>query len=130
MLAERGYLQKVIDGTVQLYLYDPSSLSIVEMIGTPGPETTAINTYIPGTFTSLFSFYHGDVQQVGSWLDSSDTRFQVRDVDSDYRSAIQLSGEYAEGYVIGTTGGEHALVVDSFSPCFELPPTMSPFDDF
>jgi hypothetical protein len=61
---------------------------------------------------------------------SSDTRFQVRDVDSDYRSAIQLSGEYAEGYVIGTTGGEHALVVDSFSPCFELPPTMSPFDDF
>lgn len=61
---------------------------------------------------------------------SSDTRFQVRDVDSDYRYAIQLSGEYAEGYVIGTTGGEHALVVDSFSPCFELPPTMSPFDDF
>lgn len=72
LLAERGYLQKVIDGTVQLYLYDPSSLSIVEMIGTPGPETTAINTYIPGTFTSLFSFYHGDVQQVGSWLERRD----------------------------------------------------------
>lgn len=36
---------------------------------------------------------------------SSDPRFDVRDVDTDFGSAIQLSGEYGEGYVVGTTGG-------------------------
>ena len=72
LLAERGYLQKAVEGTVQLYLYDPSTRSIIEMIGTPGPQTTAINTYVPGTFTSAFSFYGGGVQQVGTWLQSTD----------------------------------------------------------
>ncbi len=70
--AERGYLTKAVDGKVQLYLYEPSTQSIIEMIGTPGPDTTAINTYVPGTFTSVFSFYNGGVQQVANWLQERD----------------------------------------------------------
>ncbi|MGZ0069006.1 hypothetical protein [Microbacterium arborescens] len=70
--AERDYLLDVITGRVQLYLYDPDSHSIIEMIGTPGPATTAMMTYVPGTFTSEFSFYDGSAQQVGRWLNKQD----------------------------------------------------------
>ncbi|MFT3797003.1 hypothetical protein [Microbacterium sp.] len=55
---------------MQLYLYDHTTDSIIEMIGTPGPDTTAINTYVPGTYTSVFSFYNSGVQQVGQWLNT------------------------------------------------------------
>lgn len=71
--AERDYLLKAVDGKVQLYLYDPATSSIIEMIGTPGPDTTAVNTYVPGTYTSRFGFYDGSVQQVGRWLNERDS---------------------------------------------------------
>lgn len=63
----------MITGKVQLYLYDPQSQSIIEMIGTPGPSTTTMNTYVPGTYTSVNSFYSGGVQQVGDWLNVQDS---------------------------------------------------------
>ncbi len=72
LTAERGYLQKAVDGAVQLYLYDSDTDSIIEMIGKPGPQTTTTITYVPGTYTSAFSFYGGGVQQVGRWLNNND----------------------------------------------------------
>lgn len=72
LLAEQSYLQRAIDGKVQLYLYDPATQSIVEMIGSPGPSTTGMTIYTPGTFTSSHSFYDDGVQQVGRWLNSRD----------------------------------------------------------
>lgn len=72
LLAERGYLQKAVEGTIQLYLYEPAKGNIIEMIGTPGPTTTGINTYVPGTFTSVFSFYSEGVQQIATALNAAD----------------------------------------------------------
>jgi hypothetical protein len=71
---ERAYLERVWDGTVQLYLYEPREQNIVEMIGTPSESTTDVLTYVPGTFTSMHSFYGSDhgVQDVGRYLNARD----------------------------------------------------------
>jgi hypothetical protein len=66
--AERDYLRSVDAGEVQLYLYEPADNRIVEMFGTPGPGTTRILTYVPGTFTRVDSFYRGEVQSISQWM--------------------------------------------------------------
>jgi len=65
---EITYLKSVQTGDVQLYLYDRDESRIVEMIGTPGPDTTRAITYVPGTFTGMNSFYTGGVQQIAHYL--------------------------------------------------------------
>jgi hypothetical protein len=70
--AERDYLRSVDAGEVQLYLYEPADNRIVEMFGTPGPGTTRILTYVPGTFTRVDSFYRGEVQGVSHWMTDRD----------------------------------------------------------
>ncbi|BAJ75783.1 hypothetical protein MTES_2819 [Microbacterium testaceum StLB037] len=65
---EITYLKSVQTGDVQLYLYDRDASRIVEMIGTPGPDTTRAITYVPGTFTGMNSFYTGGVQQIAQYL--------------------------------------------------------------
>ncbi|WP_157006025.1 hypothetical protein [Agromyces laixinhei] len=69
---EIAYLEKVCDGSVQLYLYDRDASRIIEMIGTPSETTTKVVTYVPGTYTSLFDFYKGGVQEVSSYLHDND----------------------------------------------------------
>lgn len=44
------------------------------MIGTLDESTTDVITYVPGTYTSVHSFYGGEVQQVGRWLGRNDPR--------------------------------------------------------
>ena len=72
---ELAYLSRALlpvdEGGVQLYLYDRAGSRIVEMLGTPGPETVRSVTYVPGTFTGLDSFYTGAVQQIGRHLVSN-----------------------------------------------------------
>ncbi|GLJ78546.1 hypothetical protein [Microbacterium imperiale] len=72
---EATYLDRVLQGKVQLYLYDPDNFSIIEMIGTLGPNTTSVTTYVPGTFTSKFSFFDTEtgVTQVGRWMERKDS---------------------------------------------------------
>ncbi len=65
---EVAYLKQVGAGDVQLYLYDRDRSRIVEMIGTPDPDTRHVVTYVPGTFTGLNSFYTGGVQQVSKYI--------------------------------------------------------------
>jgi hypothetical protein len=60
----RGYLQKAVDGKVQLAAYDPASNSIVEMVGTYDESTSTVITYVPGTTTNEASFYNGGPQQL------------------------------------------------------------------
>lgn len=71
---QADYLQRAADGDVQLYLYEPDSQSIIEMIGTLDESTTDVVTYVPGTYTSVHSFYGDQVQQVGRWLQTNDPR--------------------------------------------------------
>ncbi|WP_153004143.1 hypothetical protein [Microbacterium testaceum] len=66
--AERDYLRSVDAGDVQLYLYEPADNRIIEMFGTPGPGTTRVLTYVPGTFTRVDSFYRGEVQSISQWM--------------------------------------------------------------
>jgi hypothetical protein len=70
---ERDYLRGVANGDVQLYLYEPADDRIVEMFGTPGPGTTRILTYVPGTFTRVDSFYRAEVQGVAQWMTDQDS---------------------------------------------------------
>lgn len=63
-----AYLKQVEAGDIQLYLYDRDRSRIVEMIGTPKPDTRHVITYVPGTFTGMNSFYTGGVQQVSKYL--------------------------------------------------------------
>ncbi|WP_285136977.1 hypothetical protein [Microbacterium sp. lyk4-40-TSB-66] len=70
---ERDYLGLVVAGDVQLVLYQPEQKRIAEMIGTPGPETKRVLTFVPGTFTSLDSFYGGGAQQLPEWLTKQDS---------------------------------------------------------
>ncbi len=48
-------------------LYQPEENRIAEMIGTPGPGTKRVLTYVPGTFTSMDSFFGGGAG-VARWL--------------------------------------------------------------
>ncbi|KQR24919.1 hypothetical protein [Microbacterium sp. Leaf151] len=73
LTAERGYLDRVVAGDVQLVLYRPEENRIAEMIGTPGPGTQRVLTYVPGTFTSVESFYGGEAQAMSAWLVDQDT---------------------------------------------------------
>lgn len=68
---EVAYLKQVEAGQVQLYLYDRDQSRIVEMIGTPGPDTRHVITYVPGTFTGMNIFYTGGVQQVSRYLNNN-----------------------------------------------------------
>ncbi|WZH35969.1 MAG: hypothetical protein PIR02_14525 [Microbacterium enclense] len=70
--AERDYFRAVEAGKVQLYLYEPEANRIIEMLGTPGPVTSRILTYVPGTFTRVDSFYRGEVQGVSKWMSDQD----------------------------------------------------------
>lgn len=65
---ERDYLKRAVAGVVQLYLYDRENQSIIEMFGTPGLDTGKIVTYVPGTFTSMHSFYGDGVQDIARSL--------------------------------------------------------------
>ncbi|MFF0909600.1 hypothetical protein ACFWZW_02785 [Microbacterium enclense] len=65
---ERDYLERARAGEVQLYLYEPESRSVIEMMGTLSEATTDVVTYVPGTFTGVADFHTGAVQQVGRRL--------------------------------------------------------------
>ncbi|MFS0854310.1 hypothetical protein [Microbacterium sp. 179-I 3D4 NHS] len=68
LLNEIAYLERASTGEVQLYVYDRDASRIVEMVGTPSPETSNVITYSPGTFTSMNDFYSGGVQQIADYL--------------------------------------------------------------
>ena len=69
---EIDYLKMVVAGEVQLYLYDREKSRIIEMLGTPGLDTQRTITYVPGLFTSMKSFYNGEVQQVSGYISGLD----------------------------------------------------------
>ena len=68
----QSYLQKVVDGKIQLAAYDPAAQSIVELIGTCDGNTTTVITYVPGTRTNEASFYDGGPQQLPARLVEED----------------------------------------------------------
>jgi hypothetical protein len=66
------YLQKVVDGKVQLAAYDPAANSIVEQIGNFDEKTSTVITYVPGTLTNEASFYKGRTQELAQDLVDTD----------------------------------------------------------
>lgn len=75
---ERAYLQAVVDPPagkerIQLVVYDPDDDRIVEMVGHFTDKTTTVVTYVPGTFTTMDSFYSSDgPQQISRYLNQKD----------------------------------------------------------
>lgn len=72
LLAEKGYLEAVARGDRSLVVYDPAGERIVEMLGTPGPGTKEVITYLPGTGANMAGFYEGSTQQVANFLVQAD----------------------------------------------------------
>lgn len=72
LLREQAYLEAVSRGDRALVVYDPSKERIVEMIGSPGPNTKTVLTYLPGTSADMNGFYSGSTQQVATYLAQSD----------------------------------------------------------
>ncbi len=70
--AARAYLQRVVEGKIQLAAYDPARNSIVEMIGAYSQDTSTVITYVPGTTTNEASFYGGGPQGIAHHLVQSD----------------------------------------------------------
>jgi len=66
------YLQKVVEGKIQLAAYDPARSSIIELVGDYNADTTTVITYVPGTFTNEASFYEGKAQELAQRLVRSD----------------------------------------------------------
>ncbi|WP_150953984.1 putative T7SS-secreted protein [Microbacterium testaceum] len=71
---ERQYLVDAVNGEVQLYLFDPERDAIIEMVGQLSDTTSAAVTYVPGTFTTMDSFYQEQVQSVAGWLNRQDPK--------------------------------------------------------
>lgn len=72
LMVQRAYLDRVVAGDVQLVLYEPDENRIAEMIGSPGLATRRVLTYVPGTFTSIHSFYGGAAQELARWITKHD----------------------------------------------------------
>lgn len=53
---ETAYLERVMTGEVQLYLYNPRDGQIIEMFGNPD-TADSILSFMPGTNTTMQSFY-------------------------------------------------------------------------
>lgn len=70
--SERRYLEEVTTGGRALVTYDPDNDRIVEVLGTLGPETERVITYVPGTGASLGGFYDGSTEPVAKYLVEQD----------------------------------------------------------
>ena len=101
---ELGYLQSVVEGKVQLAAYAPANSSIVELIGTYGPGTSTVITYVPGTTTNEASFYQGGPQEMGRYLVESDqTNGTVAFI---YKGTEFPDGDFAEAFLIEAKSDE------------------------
>lgn len=60
--SEYDYLSRVASGDVQLYLYDRGQSQIIEMVGDP-ERADVIMTFMPGTNTTMESFYTSTTRQ-------------------------------------------------------------------
>ncbi len=77
--AEHAYLQRVADGEVRLYAYRPERETIIEMFGDP-ERATAILSFMPGTNTTMESFYASTAQAGITAL----TDWEVRNADPNF----------------------------------------------
>ena len=118
----RGYLQKVVDGKVQLAAYDPARNSIVEMIGNYEESKSTVITYVPGTATDEASFYGGGPQQVPTRLVQADqTGGTVAFV---YKGTEFPDGGFAEAFLVEAKSDEFVAatspVLRDFQAAVEL----------
>ncbi|GIT80978.1 hypothetical protein LLS1_26470 [Leifsonia sp. LS1] len=65
---ENEYLQRAVDGSVQLYLYDRDASRVVEVVGDLSQTPTNVIYYNPGTFTGMPDFWKGGVQTMAVTL--------------------------------------------------------------
>ncbi len=65
---QRSYLAQVAAGDRSLISFDPAADRIIEMIGTIGPETQNIVSYVPGTTANMDGFYGRSTQEFSQYL--------------------------------------------------------------
>ncbi|WP_407709757.1 hypothetical protein ACJJV6_01435 [Arthrobacter nitrophenolicus] len=98
------YLQKVVEGRVQLAAYDPAGHSIVELLGTYDVNTATVITYVPGTTTNEASFYQGGPQAVASRLVQADTSGSTAAFV--YRGSEFPDGDFVEAFLVEAKSDE------------------------
>lgn len=99
--AERGYLARVVAGDVNLYLYEPDDGAVIEVFGDPA-TASAILSFMPGTNTSMESFYESTPSSGLTAL----TRWQVENASSRHPVAgfVVKQGEFPQlgGNILAT----------------------------
>ncbi len=76
------YLQRVVDGDVQLYLWRPDKDEVIEMFGNPD-TADVIMSFMPGTNTTMDSFYTATATTGITAL----TRWEVENADPRIQAA-------------------------------------------
>jgi hypothetical protein len=91
--SEYDYLSRVVSGDVQLYLYDRGRSQIIEMVGNP-ERADAIMTFMPGTNTTIESFYTSTSRQGITAL----TNWQVNNAQfgTDVAGFVVKQGEFPQ----------------------------------
>lgn len=117
-----GYLQKVVEGKIQLAAYHPGQSSIVEMLGEYNAATTTVITYVPGTTTNEASFYGGGPQAVPRRLVQADTSGGTAAFV--YKGSEFPDGDLVEAFLVEAKGDEFvaasAPVLAAFQAAVEL----------
>jgi hypothetical protein len=65
---QRSYLSEVAEGKRSLISFDPGADRIIEMIGSIGPDTQNIVSYVPGTTSNMDGFYSRSTQEFSQYL--------------------------------------------------------------
>lgn len=65
---QQSYLAEVAEGRRSLISFDPAADRIIEMIGSLGPDTLNIVSYVPGTDAAMDGFYERSTQEFSQYL--------------------------------------------------------------
>lgn len=117
-----AYLQKVVDGKIQLAAYDPGANSIVELIGTYDENTASVITYVPGTATNEASFYGGGPQELAHHFVNTDRSGGTAAFV--YKGSEFPDGEFIEAFLVEAKSDEFvessAPVLQAFQAAVDL----------
>lgn len=117
-----AYLQKVVDGKIQLAAYDPAAHSIVELIGTYDENTATVITYVPGTTTNEASFYGGGPQELAHHFVNTDRSGGTAAFV--YKGSEFPDGDFVEAFLVEAKSDEFvggsAPVLQAFQDAVDL----------
>lgn len=111
--SEMGFLERVVSGEAQLYLYDREGGRVIEMFGDPD-TATVLMTFMPGTNTSMESFYSATATEGITAL----TRWQVENPEDGTQVAgfVVKQGDFPNLDDLWSEGPQHNWYASVLGP--------------